>query len=60
PQDVESIISDIVTQNEYDHIIAVVRMGNGKNGISVNEGDWIGLRRNGIIQYWFFNNKIIN
>lgn len=49
PQDVADLISDTVMQDEYDYIIAVVRMGDGKEGISVNVGDWIGLRRHGVV-----------
>lgn len=49
PQDVQDIVSNAIAENEYDHIIAVVRMGNEEEGIAVNVGDWIGLRRNGTI-----------
>jgi len=49
PQDVKDIISDTVFQNEYDHVMVVVRMGDGEQGIEVNEGEWIGLRRYGFI-----------
>jgi len=49
PQDVEELIADTVIQKEYDHIIAVLRMGNEEKGIQINVGDWIGLRRYGTI-----------
>jgi len=57
PQDVEDIISDIIAKNEYDHIICVIRMGDSNHGIEVNVGDWIGLRRYGLIWNRLFNNK---
>lgn len=42
-EDVESSIKDVVMQNDYDHIFAIIRLGNEeyKNDIQVN--DWIGL-----------------
>ena len=42
-EDVESQIKDIISQNDYDHIFVVVRLGDDehKNNIEVN--DWIGL-----------------
>ncbi len=42
-EDVENSIKDIVMQNDYDHIFAIIRLGNEehKNDIQIN--DWIGL-----------------
>lgn len=60
PQDVDNIISDIIFENEYDHIVAVVRLGNSEDGIEVNAGDWIGLRRYGLLWNRVFYNKTFN
>jgi len=60
PQDVEDMISDVIFENDYDHIIAVVRMGNAESGIEVKSGDWIGLRWNGLSWNRFFDSKIFN
>ena len=49
PQDVKDTITNTVINNEYDHVFAVIRMGDSNNGIEVNVGDWIGLRRYGTI-----------
>ena len=42
-EDIEDSIKDIITANEYDHIFAIIRLGNEqyRNNIQVN--DWIGL-----------------
>lgn len=42
-EDIENSIKDIVMQNDYDHIFAIIRLGNEeyKNDIQIN--DWIGL-----------------
>lgn len=43
PEDIENIIKDVVNENNYDHIFAIIRLGNEeyKNDIEIN--DWIGL-----------------
>lgn len=42
-EDIEKSIKEIVMQNDYDHIFAIIRLGNEeyKNDIQIN--DWIGL-----------------
>lgn len=44
PEDVQELITDIVLEKEYDHVMAIVKMGDDNSGIAVNVGDWIGLR----------------
>lgn len=43
PEDIENIIRDVINENDYDHIFAIIRLGNEeyKNDIEIN--DWIGL-----------------
>ncbi len=57
-EDVEKSIKDIVNQNDYDHIFAIIRLGNEeyKNDIQIN--DWIGLRVNGLLWNRVFKYKI--
>ena len=42
-EDVEDSIKDIVKENEYDHIFAIIRLGNEKYRNSIEINDWIGL-----------------
>ena len=42
-EDVEDSIKDIIKQNEYDHIFAIIRLGNEKYKNSIEINDWIGL-----------------
>ena len=43
PKDIELQIKDIVSQNNYDHIFAIVRLGNDKYMTEIEVKDWIGL-----------------
>ena len=58
PEDIENQIKQTIQQNNYDHIFAIVRLGDEqhKNDIQVN--DWIGLRLNGLLWNRIFKHKI--
>lgn len=43
PKDIEKQIKDIINQNNYDHIFAIVRLGNDKYMTEIEVKDWIGL-----------------
>ena len=43
PEDIENQIKDIINQNNYDHIFAVVRLGNEEYEDDIEIKDWIGL-----------------
>ena len=43
PEDIEGQIKDIINQNNYDHIFAVVRLGNEEYEDDIEIKDWIGL-----------------
>ena len=42
-EDIENQIKDIINQNNYDHIFAVVRLGNEEYEDDIEIKDWIGL-----------------
>ena len=43
PEDIENQIKDIINQNNYNHIFAVVRLGNEEYEDDIEIKDWIGL-----------------
>lgn len=43
PEDIENQIKNIINQNNYDHIFAVVRLGNEEHENDIEIKDWIGL-----------------
>ena len=43
PTDVENLIENYMKQKEYDHIFAVVRLGDLAKNIEIPVNDWIGL-----------------
>ena len=43
PEDIENQIKDVINQNNYDHIFAVVRLGNEEYEDDIEIKDWIGL-----------------
>lgn len=43
PEDIENQIKDIINKNNYDHIFAVVRLGNEEYQNDIEIKDWIGL-----------------
>ena len=53
-KDVENLIDNYVSEKEYDHIFAVIRMGDTSQNIEIPVYDWIGLRRNGLLWHRFF------
>lgn len=52
PYDVNSVIEDIVLENNYDYIFVIAKMGDNEKEIPV--GNWVGLRKYGFIWYRFF------
>lgn len=48
-EDIENSIKDVINSNDYDHIFAIIRLGNEeyRNDIQIN--DWIGLRFYGLL-----------
>ena len=43
PKDIEPHIKDIIDKNNYDHIFAIVRLGNDQYMTEIEVKDWIGL-----------------
>ena len=43
PEDVENQIKDIISNNNYDHIFVVVRLGDEEHENDIQVNDWIGL-----------------
>ena len=56
-EDIEDSIKDIVKENEYDHIFAVIRLGNEEHKDDIQINDWIGLRFNGLLWNRVFKYK---
>ncbi len=52
PYDVNNMIEDIVLENDYDYIFAVVKMGDSEKEIPV--ANWVGLRKYGFVWYRVF------
>ena len=48
-EDIEDSIKEIVIKNDYDHIFAIIRLGNEKYIDDIQINDWIGLRFNGLL-----------
>lgn len=57
-EDIENSIKDIVSQNNYDHIFAIIRLGNEEYANDIQINDWIGLRFYGLLWYRLFKYKI--
>lgn len=49
PADVKDLIDGYLKEEEYDHIFAIVRLGDIDKEIEIPVYDWIGLGRNGFI-----------
>lgn len=58
PEDIEKIIKDTVNENDYDHIFAIIRLGNEEYKSDIQINDWIGLRFNGLLWNRIFKHKI--
>ena len=54
PEDVEKDIKETISNNNYDHIFVVIRLGNEKYKDDIEVNDWIGLRFNGLLWDRFF------
>lgn len=48
-EDIENSIKDIIQNNNYDHIFAIIRLGNEEHRDDIQINDWIGLRFNGLL-----------
>lgn len=42
-EDIENSIKEVVKQNDYDHIFAIIRLGNEEYKDDIQINDWIGL-----------------
>ena len=49
PSDVQDILKDYLSKEEYDYIFVTTRLGDMDENIEIPVYDWIGLRRNGFI-----------
>lgn len=43
PEDIENTIKKVVEENEYDHIFAIIRLGDDEHRNDIEVNDWIGL-----------------
>lgn len=43
PEDIENSIKEIIQNNDYDHIFAIIRLGNEEYANDIEINDWIGL-----------------
>lgn len=57
-EDVENSIKDVISQNDYDHIFVIMRLGNEEYRDDIQINDWIGLRFNGLLWNRIFKYKI--
>lgn len=57
-EDVEDSIKDVISQNDYDHIFVIIRLGNEEYRDDIQINDWIGLRFNGLLWNRIFKYKI--
>ena len=57
-EDVENSIKDVISQNDYDHIFVIIRLGNEQYRDEIEIKDWIGLRFNGLLWNRIFKYKI--
>lgn len=57
-EDVENSIKDVISQNDYDHIFVIIRLGNEEYRDDIQINDWIGLRFNGLLWNRVFKYKV--
>ena len=57
-EDIEDSIKDIISKNDYDHIFAIIRLGNDEYMDDIEINDWIGLRIYGLLWHRIFKYKI--
>lgn len=43
PEDIEKQINNVINKNDYDHIFAIIRLGNDEHKDDIEIKDWIGL-----------------
>lgn len=48
-EDIENTIKNIINKNNYDHIFAIIRLGNEEYVDDIQINDWIGLRLYGLL-----------
>lgn len=51
PENIEEQIKDIIATHDYDHIFAIMRLGDEKHSNDIEINDWIGLRSDGLLWY---------
>ena len=49
PSDMQDLLKDYLSKEEYDYIFVTTRLGDIEENIEIPVYDWIGLRRNGFI-----------
>ena len=54
PMDIEEVLKTYVEEGKYDHIFVCFRTGDLNQQIEEENGDWIGLRWNGLSKYRVF------
>lgn len=57
-EDIENSIKEIIQNNDYDHIFAIIRLGNEEYRDDIQINDWIGLRFYGLLWNRIFKHKI--
>lgn len=48
-EDIEDSIKNVIQESDYDHIFAIIKLGNEKYKDTIEINDWIGLRRYGLL-----------
>ena len=54
PMDIEEVLQEYVELGKYDHIFVCFRTGDLNQQIEEDNGDWVGLRWNGLSKYRLF------
>lgn len=57
PMDVDKLLEDYISSEEYDYIFVATKLGDSGKNIELPVYDWVGLRRNGFIWNWIFKYK---
>lgn len=60
PNDVKELLSEYITNKEYDHIFVCVRLGNSEKNIEIPVYDWIGLGGMELNEVGFSNIRLPN
>lgn len=57
-EDIEDSIKNVILENNFDHIFAIIRLGNEEYVDDIQINDWIGLRFNGLLWNRIFKYQI--